>query len=747
MATTMPKSTPSSSLMQASSQATAPVYEYRCMFTHDLLKKKKKWHDGVAKYHTFNKRVMVYDENRNLIGDLHYRGPEEFDEGLELKLDKPVLVEVGDRIGETSTDLTPLFGRQKQDGDAIHQGVQQHRPTMPRISALHSGLKPKSIKELLSTSQGPARSTMLMRSPYEQRQALAEIRPDIEPPSKRRKIDVVTARPQSTAVVTHPGRGNVSTKAKKLPELPREVIDLSSEDEAHATTAVWHTKEHTPSRDTARPGNQEQTARRLKSSRSKRSTETRTESSRAANSVVPSRQLTVSPSSVASRPRVASHSSSKPLTSSGLTSSLKFNTQPSRSRLMYKALLAVPVVTDLPSKPLEYDSSLSNFQRSAIPRSRRTDLLDLDQAMANSEIPSLPTQAGGAIAELANEFSVVEAPSVIQSDIDSNHVTTEDEATGPDEESRQHISEMFLTQASSQQPLPDSVMFGQDELDSIATWNGNKSSRVAVREDSQSVADSPELDAEARQDLPSSPVFVFRVPSPEPADICGLSKLAHTSHITVPLPERSFEQLAAKAGQLTPSREKSQLGSVCSMPAESQDKLFRRPRPYRRVISEPVQEAESAIDPIANISSRRQVPARRQPSLLVQPPALRQTASDPLEVAAASIELSSPDLEPQIMARQGSVKAAAAATNPEHVNERSTTETVPKESGPWTATEAFLLFDRWPPGKQKPVYATTAERSSVALRDVIPITNGCMTVRAMSKKYGTFGSAKLVSQR
>ena len=48
------------------------------MFSHDLRKKQKKWHDGSLRFHTFNKRVMVYDDTKNFVGDLHYRDEEDF---------------------------------------------------------------------------------------------------------------------------------------------------------------------------------------------------------------------------------------------------------------------------------------------------------------------------------------------------------------------------------------------------------------------------------------------------------------------------------------------------------------------------------------------------------------------------------------------------------------------------------------------------------------------------------------------
>ncbi|EXJ79649.1 hypothetical protein A1O3_07928 [Capronia epimyces CBS 606.96] len=116
MATTV-TSTPrgTSSLTVAPTQNTAPVHEYRCLYTRDLHKKAKKWHDGSLRFHTFNRRVMVYDDAKNYIGDLHYTQEEEFADGVEIQLDRGVKVEVASREGRAATQAdgtchsTPTF--------------------------------------------------------------------------------------------------------------------------------------------------------------------------------------------------------------------------------------------------------------------------------------------------------------------------------------------------------------------------------------------------------------------------------------------------------------------------------------------------------------------------------------------------------------------------------------------------------------------------------------------------------------
>lgn len=99
----------------APSQNTAPVLEYRCLYTHDLRRKAKRWQDGHLRFHTFNKRVMVYDLLRNFIAGSHWQ-PEpgskatQVEDGDELTLDKNgVMVQVEEREGVVHTDLSGLL--------------------------------------------------------------------------------------------------------------------------------------------------------------------------------------------------------------------------------------------------------------------------------------------------------------------------------------------------------------------------------------------------------------------------------------------------------------------------------------------------------------------------------------------------------------------------------------------------------------------------------------------------------------
>lgn len=98
-------------------QNTAPVLEFRCLYTSDIRRKQKRWQDGRLKFHTFNKRIMVYDDRSNFVGDSHWREDHTFAEGEEVELERcGILVEVSACVGARDQDLTPLFSRVVKDG-------------------------------------------------------------------------------------------------------------------------------------------------------------------------------------------------------------------------------------------------------------------------------------------------------------------------------------------------------------------------------------------------------------------------------------------------------------------------------------------------------------------------------------------------------------------------------------------------------------------------------------------------------
>ncbi|KAL2062085.1 hypothetical protein VTL71DRAFT_6351 [Oculimacula yallundae] len=179
------------------SQNTAPVLEFRCLYTADIRRKQKRWQDGKVKFHTFNKRVMVYDEKSNFVGDTHWKGGLDFEEGEELELDRGgILVEVGECIGKRDQDLTELVDKRVKDREervAAKVGVSPSASlyrgqSTPAASAL---LRPKPLNAMLTPSGHYGRAVMPTTSPFEERQATK--RDENEPPAKKRRQNDVTS--------------------------------------------------------------------------------------------------------------------------------------------------------------------------------------------------------------------------------------------------------------------------------------------------------------------------------------------------------------------------------------------------------------------------------------------------------------------------------------------------------------------------------------------------------------------------
>lgn len=196
-------STPSSSTRKPphSPQVTASVAKFRCLYSHDLRRKSKRWHDGHLRYHKHNKRVMVYDDSGNFIGDHHWRSLDEVQDGDEMELDKGVLIEVGENMGITETDISNLYEKKRSS-----QGSPQSRdpvPSAPSASAATptpryggSSQSYRSLNDLLGIKKTPVNP---FASPYEQRHAVPTP-PRVsgpEPAPKRQKTSAVNQPTES----------------------------------------------------------------------------------------------------------------------------------------------------------------------------------------------------------------------------------------------------------------------------------------------------------------------------------------------------------------------------------------------------------------------------------------------------------------------------------------------------------------------------------------------------------------------
>lgn len=163
----------SSALTVPPSQNTAPVREFRCLFTHDVRRKQKRWHDGFLRYHTFNKRIMVYDDSRNFIGDTHWKAEGEVEVGEEVTLNGIVLVEISEAVGTTDTDLTPLFEKKRPNAQLERQSSQVPQPlssARPNFGQTPSQSRHRPLSSILETPRGPyGKATLPAISPYQER--------------------------------------------------------------------------------------------------------------------------------------------------------------------------------------------------------------------------------------------------------------------------------------------------------------------------------------------------------------------------------------------------------------------------------------------------------------------------------------------------------------------------------------------------------------------------------------------------
>lgn len=247
------------------SQNTAPVLEFNCLYTHDIRRKQKRWQDGFLRFHTFNKRVMVYDVPRNFIGDMHWKQDADLQEGDEIILEKDaVLVEVAESVGRTETDLTELKqsakkskrseGGQRSSSPPRNvatpskpMGPPTTRPSTASVAGGNTQLKHRSLNALLGTPKGRiGKAVVPSKSPFETRQAEENESWESGRPPKRSKGEswnvTRTTVPTPNARKDKPlwqRTSEARAKAAKNVPLPpgqqklgtKEVIDLSDDGE------------------------------------------------------------------------------------------------------------------------------------------------------------------------------------------------------------------------------------------------------------------------------------------------------------------------------------------------------------------------------------------------------------------------------------------------------------------------------------------------------------------------------------
>ncbi|KAK5740368.1 hypothetical protein LTR17_004631 [Elasticomyces elasticus] len=228
--------TPSLSIPQT--QNTAPVLEFNCLYTHDLRRKAKRWQDGFLRYHTFNRRIMVYDVPRNYIGDSHWTGGEALQDGDEVMLDKGgVMVQVAEAVGRTETDLTDIRKSRKKDVGERGSSPPARGPQTPATRTVNAASRPvtqlkhRSLNALLGTPKGPiGKAALPAKSPFELRHEDVENHgwEEGRPPKRPRMQEPAAKHIARPAVQPLWARTNdaAKQKARALPAVQRASSEL-----------------------------------------------------------------------------------------------------------------------------------------------------------------------------------------------------------------------------------------------------------------------------------------------------------------------------------------------------------------------------------------------------------------------------------------------------------------------------------------------------------------------------------------
>ncbi|KAM0248872.1 hypothetical protein ACHAQJ_009272 [Trichoderma viride] len=128
--------TTSDTAINAPNTASALVKEFLCLYSKDRPKKKqKKWHNGILKFHTFNRKFMVYDdESKVYIGEGHWHGhTDSFEEGIETMLDQPITcIQVMEHTRSTEQDLAPILGKRTREVEERRVAMAQAKRSRQR---------------------------------------------------------------------------------------------------------------------------------------------------------------------------------------------------------------------------------------------------------------------------------------------------------------------------------------------------------------------------------------------------------------------------------------------------------------------------------------------------------------------------------------------------------------------------------------------------------------------------------------
>ena len=206
------------------------------------------------RFHTFNKRIMIYDVPQNYIGDTHWRKDQVVQDGDELQLERGILVQVGEAVGSIEQDLTALFEK-KRHRQAVSPGKATTPPQPALLASARSTaapisqLRPKPLIALLGPPRGPhGRALLSTKSPYEHRQRGGNDSLEDGRAFKRQRLDSRPNRHHDTPlwVRTADSQGYPGNQLKEKRCVPspagrstkdtvREIIEVDSSDQDAAT--------------------------------------------------------------------------------------------------------------------------------------------------------------------------------------------------------------------------------------------------------------------------------------------------------------------------------------------------------------------------------------------------------------------------------------------------------------------------------------------------------------------------------
>lgn len=93
----------------------ADIHEFSVLFTKSVKKKQKDWHDGYLKWHTFNFRAILYDDQRKQVANDFFPG-KTIHSNSELEF-SGALVQIGDQTETLQANLDPIYRTSTRTND------------------------------------------------------------------------------------------------------------------------------------------------------------------------------------------------------------------------------------------------------------------------------------------------------------------------------------------------------------------------------------------------------------------------------------------------------------------------------------------------------------------------------------------------------------------------------------------------------------------------------------------------------